>query len=151
MNKSICGADCESCSFGQCNSCKGCQSTNGCPFGKACFIAGYIKVGGLDAYHEFKKQIISEFNAIEVEGMAEITELYALNGAFVNLEYTLPSGEKQKLLDDRAIYLGTQTECMFSDKDNPRCFGLVAAQDFLLVSEYGADGSNPEIVAFKRR
>lgn len=32
-----------------------------------------------------------------------------------------------------------------------RCFGLVAGLDFILVSEYGENCSNPEIVIYKRR
>ena len=90
---------------------------------------------------------MSEFNALGIEGMPEITELYCLCGSFVNLEYPMPSSEKIKLLDDKNIYLGTQVDCVFVD----RCFGLVAGMDFLLVCEYGEGGTNPEIVIYKKR
>lgn len=48
--KSICGADCENCGYGKNLGCKGCENTNGCPFGKQCFIASYIKLSGTENY-----------------------------------------------------------------------------------------------------
>lgn len=141
----LCGANCNECGFKA--NCKGCQETCGKPFGGKCIAAEYIKVGGKSAFEEFKNQIISEFNALNVEGMPKITELYCLCGSFVNLEYPLPSGGAVKFLDDKNIYLGTQVDCEFVD----RCFGLVAGMDFLLVCEYGENGTNPEIVVYKRR
>lgn len=147
--KSICGADCKCCPMNA--ACRGCETSGGCPFGKPCFIAGYIGTGGMAAYEQFKQQLIEEFNGLNIPGMPEITDLFALNGAFVNLEYPLPGGGNAKLLDDSAIYLGNQVENEFDDGTAKRCYGLVGAPGFLLVSEYGEGGSDPEIVVFKRR
>ena len=149
--ESICGADCNSCGYGKNNNCKGCSESNGCPFGKQCFIAKYIKTGGIENYNVFKKQIIDEFNSLNVPGMPKINELYPLNGAYVNLSYPLPSGSAVKLLEDANIYLGNQVECDFNEGEIIRCYGLVAGMDFLLVSEYGANGDSPELVVYKRR
>lgn len=149
--KSICGADCENCGYGKSANCKGCESSSGCPFGKPCFIAKYIRTGGIENYNTFKNQLIDEFNSLNIEGMPKITELYALNGSFVNLAYPMPCGHEIKLLDDDQIYLGTQVECEFNDENKTNCFGLIAGMDFLLVSEYGADCANAQIVIFKRR
>jgi len=149
--ESICGADCNSCGYGKNNNCKGCSESNGCPFGKQCFIAKYIKTGGIENYNVFKKQIIDEFNSLNVPGMPKINELYPLNGAYVNLSYPLPSGSAVKLLEDDNIYLGNQVECDFNEGKIIRCYGLVAGMDFLLVSEYGANGDSPELVVYKRR
>ena len=99
----------------------------------------------------FKKQIIDEFNSLNVPGMPKINELYPLNGAYVNLSYPLPSGSAVKLLEDDNIYLGNQVECEFNEGKIIRCYGLVAGMDFLLVSEYGANGDSPELVVYKRR
>lgn len=151
MKTSICGADCENCGYGKNIGCKGCDASCGCPTGKKCFIYEYIKVGGEESYNALKKQLTDEFNALAVDGMPEIEELYALNGAFVNLAYPMPSGEKVKLLDDESIYLGCQVESEFNDGSDLRCFGLVAGLDFLLVSEYGANCEDPQIVIFKHR
>ncbi len=149
--KSLCGADCSNCGYGKGNGCKGCEATNGCPFGKQCFIHSYIKTGGIESFEQFKLTLISEFNSLGIPGMPEITELYALNGAFVNLAYPMPNGERFKLLDDHAVYLGNQVCCAFDDGDGEKCFGLVAGMDFLLVAEYGENCADPELVVYLRR
>lgn len=146
----ICGADCSNCDFLKNNKCKGCKNTNGCPFGKKCFIANYIEVGGEDSFKEFKKVLIDEINSLNIDGMPKIDELYALNGSFVNLEYKLPNGKKVKFLDDKSIYLGNQVECLF-DENIKKCYGIVCDMSFILISEYEEDGVNPEIVIYKRR
>ena len=46
------------------------------------------------------------------------------------------------------MYLGNQVECQ--DKEG-RCYGMIACVDFLLVCEYGENGTDPEIVLYKRR
>lgn len=149
--KSICGADCENCGYGKNAGCRGCVSTKGCPFGKKCFIAQYIRTGGEDNYLLFKDKLIEEFNSLNIEGMPKISELFALNGAFVNLAYPMPNGNTVKLLDDNEIYLGNQVECEFNDGSIVKCFGLVAGMDFLLVCEYGENCINPEIILYKKR
>jgi hypothetical protein len=151
MRKTLCGADCDNCGYGKNNACKGCAASHGCPFGKECFIYKYIKTGGAENYKIFKQQLIDEFNALNIPGMPNINELYPINGAYVNLEYPMPSGERVKMLDDRSIYLCNQVEHEFNDGEIMRCLGLTAGMDFLLVSEYGENGSDPEIVVYKKR
>ncbi len=51
----LCGANCSECELLKNNKCIGCQNTKGCPFGKKCFIANYIDIGGIEAFTEFKK------------------------------------------------------------------------------------------------
>lgn len=149
--KSLCGADCDNCGFGKSKNCKGCTATKGCPFGKQCFVYGYIKNGGKESFEVLKKQLIAEFNSLNVLGMPAIDELYAMNGEYVNLAYPMPNGERTKLLDDNSVYLCNQVECEFNDGSLLSCFGLVAGLDFLLVSEYGENCTTPEIVVYKRR
>lgn len=139
MSNSICGAKCNECQMNE--TCNGCIS-------KQCFIANYICIGGMEAYLKFKSQIIDEFNDLKIPGMPVVTDLYALNGDFVNLEYTLPNGKAVKYLDDSGIYLGNQLECEF---DGGRCFGIVAGMDFLLICTYGENGTNPELLMYKKR
>lgn len=146
MCKSICGANCAECMMKE--TCKGCAKTKGCPFGKQCFIANYITVGGKEKYLEFKQTLVAEFNELHIPGMPKVNELYALNGSFVNLEYNLPGGQTVKFLDDSSIYLGNQLEC---ELGNGRCFGIVAGMDFLLVCTYGENGVDPELVLYKGR
>lgn len=149
--ESICGANCSDCGYGKNNNCNGCRKSKGCPFGKQCFIAKYILTGGKENYEIFKSQLIDEFNKLNIAGMPKIKELFPLNGAFVNLKYPLSNGSTVKFLNNDEIYLGNQVECEFNDGELIRYFGLVANMDFLLVSEYGANGENPEIILYKKR
>ena len=149
--KAICGVNCDECELLNKHKCDGCQNTKGCPFGRKCWIAKYIEIGEKDSFEELKKQIMEEFNSLKIDGMPKIKELYPLQGDFVNLEYPLPNNNKTKFLQDNEIYLGNQLECEFNDGKFKRCFGLIANMNFLLVCEYGEDGSNPEIILYKKR
>ncbi len=108
----------------------------------------YTSIGNEEKFDEFKKQIIDEFNALNVEGMPKVETLNALVGSFVNLEFRLPNGKNVKFLDDNVTYLGNQLECEFG---GDRCFGIVANMEFLLVCTYGKNGENPELVIYKKR
>ena len=147
----VCGANCSECELKKSNKCKGCRETDACPFGKKCWIAKYIEIGGKESFIALKKQIIDEINSLNIDGMPKIKELYPLNGTFVNLSYPLPNGKKETLLSDDEIYLGGQAQCIFNDDETKRCFGLIANLSFLLVSSYDENGRNPEIIIYKKR
>lgn len=147
MKKSICGANCAECPSKE--ACIGCAETNGCPFGKQCYIAKYILTGGMENYVEFKKGLIDEVNALHIDGMEEVRELYPLVGSFVNLEYPVPSGTV-KLLKDDEVYLGAQVKNLF-DESGKTCFGVIARESFILICSYGENGTNPELVLYKHR
>ena len=149
--KAICGANCDECELFKSNKCKGCKNTNGCPFGKKCWIAKYLEVGDIENFNQLKKQIIDEFNSLNIDGMPEVNDLYPLHGEYVNLEYPLPNGKSAFFLNNDEAYLGTQVECIFNDNEIKKCFGLLANMNFLLVCEYGENGSNPEIIIYKKR
>ena len=91
--------------------------------------------------------MIAEFNALGIEDMEEVTGLNALLGAYINLEYTLPNGQAVKLWKHEKIYLGNQ----LCKKNSSRCYGLTADENYLLVCEYGDDGSDAEIIVYKKR
>ena len=106
----------------------------------------YAEIGGKEKLEEFKKQLIEEFNTLlNIEGLPKVEDLNVLPGKFVNMEYTLPNGERVKFLDDRQSYLGNQLE------GETRCYGIVASMDFLLVCSYEENGENPELVIYKKR
>ena len=151
MEKGYCGAECENCGFRGKGECAGCRQTGGCPFGKRCFLASTVKLGGETALAAYQKKLIVEINALGIPGLPEITELIPLNGFFVNLAYELPGGNSVKFLDDRDIYLGTQVPCDFNDGSVSRYFGVTAGPGFLLVGEYGADGTDPELILYRKR
>ena len=99
-------------------------------------------------FEAFKKQLIGEINDLHIEGMPKVEKLNALVGRYVNLEYRLPGGAAVKFLDDQTTYLGNQLEPEFG---GDRCFGVLANMDFILVSTYGKDGADPELVLYKKR
>lgn len=112
------------------------------------FWKQYIKIGGIEKFDEFKKQLIDEFNVLlEIEGLPKVEKLNVLSGSFINLEYRLPNGNKIKFLNDKNSYLGSQLELEGLD----RCIGIAANMEFLLISSYEADGKNPELVVYKKR
>ena len=89
-------------------------------------------------------RLISEINALEIGGL-KVNDLFLLSAAFVNLEYPLSNGTSVKFLNDKDVYLGNQIE----KNDSERCYGVVANEDFILVSDYGCNGAEPKIVLYK--
>ena len=108
----------------------------------------YEELGDNGEFEAFKKQLIEEINALQIEGMPKVEKLNALVGQYVNLAYRLPSGAQVKFLNDGTTYLGNQLEPEFG---GDRCFGVLANMDFILVSTYGKDGADPELVLYKKR
>lgn len=100
------------------------------------------------AFEAFKQQLVDEINALQIKGMPKLEKLNALVGSYVNLAYPLPNGSTVKLLDDSATYLGNQLQ---SETDSSRCFGVLANAEFLLVSTYGENGTDPELVLYQKR
>ena len=151
--KNYCGLDC-----GQCpavDNCPGCAATGGKPYGGTCVLGECCKAGGCKAPGgcfsrscSLKEELIQEFNALQIPGMEIVTDLNALPGSYINLEYTLPSGQKVKFWEDNRVYLVNQ---LCKHDGSGRCFGLTADENWLLVCEYGDNGSDPEIVAYQRR
>lgn len=139
MKSSVCGADCAACPWNA--ACSGCSD-------EKCFIARYITQKGKAEYEALKQKMIREFNALDIPGMSKIDQLYALTGSYVNLEYPFPNGQRVKFLEDNSMYLGNQVECACKEG---RCFGLLADEHVLLVSEYGENGTDPQLLYYKRR
>lgn len=122
------------------SACGGCERCQGHPFGGSC-VAERNKDFPL-----LKCQLIGEINVFGIAGLA-VDDLNLLTGSYVNLPYPLANGSTVRFLKDDDIYLGNQVERADSD----RCYGVVANEDFILVCEYGCNGSDPEIVLYTRR
>ena len=99
-------------------------------------------------FDAFKQQLMDEINSLHMERMPKVEKLIALSGKDVNLAYRLPGGISVKFLDDGTTYLGTQLEPEFG---GDRFFGVLAGMDFILVSTYGKDGTDPELVLYRKR
>ncbi len=106
------------------------------------------ELGDGGKFDEFKKELISEINALHIKGMPELRSLNALVGQYVNLEYRLPNGAKVKFLDGQTTYLGNQLE---SDTVPGLCYGIVANTDFILICTYKQDGIDPELILYRKR
>lgn len=108
----------------------------------------YEELSDHGQFEAFKKQLINEINALQIEGMPKLKKLNALIGAYVNLEYPLPNGISVKFLNDQTTYLGNQLESVFGGE---RCFGIIANMDFILISTYEKKGKYPELLLYKKR
>ena len=94
-----------------------------------------------------KQALIDEVNALGIKDMPKIDNLFSLTGSFINQEYKL-NGNTIKLFDDNASYWGNQVE---KQGVEGRCFGIACDEHYVIVSEYGKDGADAEIVMVKRR
>ena len=108
----------------------------------------YEELSDNGQFEEFKKKLIGEINELHIDGMPKVEKLNALVGKYVNLEYRLPNGMNVKFLDDGTTYLGNQFKSEFGGK---RCFGIVANMNFILICTYSEDGTDPELIHYKKR
>ncbi len=97
-------------------------------------------------FQELKSRLIVEINHLKIDGLI-VKDLFLLNGGYVNLEYPLTNGTTVKFLNKNDVYLGNQIE----KEKSERCYGVVANENFILMCEYGCNGSEPEIILYKRR
>ena len=116
---------------------------------KWCYADGTYTYNDMDELIDVcVKNMINEINDLHIDGLPRVDKLNALVGKYVNLEYTLPNGQKVKFLDEQKTYLGNQLESEFG---GDRCFGILANMDFILVCTYEKDGENPELLIYKKR
>ena len=143
--QSICGTDC----CMQCTKraeCGGCIKTNGHPFGGTCVAAECVERGGMADLSRLKQQLIDEINALGLPHL-HVDTLYLLNGGYVNLSYPLPNKTAVSFLTENRVYFGNQIE----RPDSERCYGVVCDETFLLVSEYGCNGADPQLLLYIKR
>lgn len=105
-----------------------------------------VKREGLDGLKKMKEMLIEELNALGIQNL-QLKDLNLMNGFYVNLEYTLTNGQSVKFLEDNRVYWVNQIEIPGSD----RCYGIAADDKYLLVCEYGCNGTEPQIVVYKKR
>lgn len=134
---------CEKCS--RFKECGWCESCNGHPLKGYCFFYKLIKEKGYDGYLILKKELIEKINNLKIEHL-HIDDLNLLLGNYINLEYTLENGSKIKLLNDNDIYLGNQVELPNDEK----CYGIATNSKIIVISKYGCNGSNPELILYRK-
>ena len=87
-----------------------------------------------------KERLLQEFNQLGVPGMDRVTDLNALPGSYINLEYTLPGGQKAKFWEDGRVYLGNQ---ICKGDGSGRCFGLTADENWAAGVRVRRQGRRP--------
>lgn len=147
--KTICGTNCNACMLRR--SCPGCVASNGHPFGKECMLAACVNAKKQESCSEcnacsLRERLIQQFNSLGIADMPPLSALYALKGSFVNMTYKLPGGQPARFWDDDKIYLGSQ----LPKPGTNRCYGLAADEKYLMVCEYCEDGTDAEIILFKK-
>ena len=103
------------------------------------------------ADHPMKKQFIEEVNALGIPGL-HVDNLYVLQGSFINQAYNI-NGNEVKLLDDNETYWGNQiiNPRPLREGQGGSCYGIACCEKYILVSEYGKDGADAELVMLKKR
>lgn len=103
------------------------------------------------ANHPMKQQFIDEVNALGIPGL-HITNLYVLQGSFINQPYNI-AGNEVKIFDDNATYWGNQVlkSAPSTNPEQARCYGIACSEEYISVSEYGKDGSDAKLIILKRR
>lgn len=136
---SLCGANCSACPWN--GTCGGCAESGGRPFGERCVPSLFGP-----ELEQTKEAILRAIRSLNIGDMEDVTDLYALRGAFINMEYPLPGGQAAKFWSDNKIYLGNQVR----KGNSGRCYGVAADEQYLLICEYGPNGTDPELVGFLR-
>ena len=113
-------------------------------FCQSCGMPLTEEILGTNADHPMKKVFIEEVNALDIPEL-QVDNLYVLQGSFINQPYNI-NGNEVKLLDDNSTYWGNQVM-----KSDEKCYGIACCEKFILVSEYGKDGADAELIMLKRR
>lgn len=88
-----------------------------------------------------------EFQALLPEDAGELAPLTELPGHYINLECTLPNGQRGQLLDDGKTYWAAEVH----KEGSERCYGLAGDEGQLVVYEYGCGGADARLVLWKSR
>jgi hypothetical protein len=91
-----------------------------------------------------QKKILKRFHELGIDELKTVDSLNELNGDYINLECTLPNGEKGRLLNDKKKYWGNQV-CQV---DTDKCYGIAADENQIAVYLYGCNGIDAELVAW---
>ena len=80
----------------------------------------YDELSDNGQFEEFKMQLINEINNLHIDGLPRVDKLNALVGKYVNLEYTLPNGQKVKFLKNivGSVYRNITEDIWKSFKDS---------------------------------
>ena len=95
----------------------------------------------------FRARLIGEINALKVEGMPEVKALTALPADF-SPEVRLADGTAFRFPAGETPYLGARLESEFGTGQE---YGVLANMAMIAVYLCGTDGSDPELLLYKKR
>ena len=93
-----------------------------------------------------QERLLELLHQLGIAELGQIQQLYELKGDFINLECRLPNGQYAKLLDDDKLYYGAE----ICKTGSSRCYGVAGDAGQLVVYEYGENGTEAELVLWKR-
>ena len=90
--------------------------------------------------------LLEKIKKLGIKEFENFNSLNLIDGNYLNIECTLPNGDKTKILDNDTQYYAKQIDIEGSDK----CYGVAANEKFIAVYKYGCNGENAELVLWKK-
>ena len=90
--------------------------------------------------------LLEKIKKLGIKEFENFNSLNLMDGNYLNIECTLPNGDKTKILDNDTQYYAKQIDIEGSDK----CYGVAANEKFIAVYKYGCNGENAELVLWKK-
>lgn len=93
-----------------------------------------------------EKKLLRFIKGLGIKEFDNFKSLNLMDGSYLNLECKLPNGDTAKILDDNKKYYANQIDIVGSDK----CYGVAADENSIAVFRYGCEGSDAELVLWKK-
>ena len=90
--------------------------------------------------------LLEKIKKLGIKEFENFNSLNLMDGNYLNIECTLPNGDKTKILDNDTQYYAKQIDIEGSDK----CYGVAANEKFIAVYKYGCNGENAKLVLWKK-
>ena len=76
--------------------------------------------------------LLEKIKKLGIKEFENFNSLNLMDGNYLNIECTLPNGDKTKILDNNTQYYAKQIDIEGSDK----CYGVAANEKFIAVYKY---------------
>ena len=93
-----------------------------------------------------EQRLLELIKGLGIKEFADFKSLNLMDGNYLNLECKLPNGNTAKILDDNKKYYAKQVDIVGSEK----CYGVAADENSIAVFRYGCEGSDAELILWKR-
>ncbi len=93
-----------------------------------------------------QNRLLQEIHNLGIAELKAVQSLNLLDGSYLNLECEWPNGKTGRILDDAQKYYACQVEIPGCEK----CCGVVANAHMIAVYRYGCNGTDAELILWKR-